>query len=272
VRTLSRVSCRRRGCFYVFPAAGVAVVWFGAVGLTAPRPRTFHAPALLVHHRAMLRSELVRLLQKLSEVHSTKKDRTAFLINNVNAIITVLQEVRVLCPVILRRPCGRGTAPRATPLTHMLSHAHTLTHTHLAPLTLPTPYPIPTSPVKASPLLTTPSSSLQRHVSADDIAVYEDLLGRQTAVFVEEELGSHFQPLIAFVRSTESDMHAMAAAAGGGRAGGGAGAAAAPAAAGGRAEATHSKLPEGVVPRLDHAVAVRVGGGGMVVCVGVKGC
>lgn len=43
----------------------------------------------------MLRSELVRLLQKLSESHSTKKDRTAFLINNVNAIIGVLREVCV---------------------------------------------------------------------------------------------------------------------------------------------------------------------------------
>jgi hypothetical protein len=41
----------------------------------------------------MLRSELVRLLQKLSEAHSTKKDRTAFLINNVNSIISTLRDV-----------------------------------------------------------------------------------------------------------------------------------------------------------------------------------
>ena len=42
---------------------------------------------------AMLRSEMIRLLQKLAEVHSTKKDRMAFMINNVNAIINVLREV-----------------------------------------------------------------------------------------------------------------------------------------------------------------------------------
>lgn len=64
-----------------------------AVGFMEPwHCRVLHA------YRAMLRSELVRLLQKLSEAHSTKKDRTAFLINNVNAIIGVLREVRGAAP------------------------------------------------------------------------------------------------------------------------------------------------------------------------------
>jgi len=75
----------------------------------------------------------------------------------------------------------------------------------------------------------------------------------QTAVFVEEELGSHFQPLISFVRTTEADVHAIALSSGrGGGAGAGAGASGA---SGGGARATESKLPEGIVPRVDHAVA-----------------
>ncbi len=86
----------------------------------------------------------------------------------------------------------------------------------------------------------------QRHVAAEDVNVYEDLLTRQTAVFVEEELGSYFQPLISFVRTTEGDIHSMALASGRGGTSAGAG-------AGGRSE---SKLPEGIVPRVDHAVAV----------------
>jgi hypothetical protein len=43
-------------------------------------------------------------------------------------------------------------------------------------------------------------------VSASDIEIYEDLLTRQTAVFVEEELAGFFQPLINFVRATEAEV------------------------------------------------------------------
>jgi hypothetical protein len=91
----------------------------------------------------------------------------------------------------------------------------------------------------------------QRHVAAEDVNVYDDLLSRQTAVFVEEELGTHFQALISFVRTTEADIHAMALSSG--RAGVGAGAGGG--GGGGRAEGS-GKLPEGIVPRVDHAVAV----------------
>ena len=86
-------------------------------------------------------------------------------------------------------------------------------------------------------------------MAADDVNVYEDLLNRQSAVFVEEELGSYFQPLISFVRTTEADIHAMALASGRGTSS----SATASAGTGGRID---SKLPEGVVPRVDHAVAV----------------
>lgn len=76
----------------------------------------------------------------------------------------------------------------------------------------------------------------------------------------EEELGSHFQPLISFVRTTEADVHAIALSSGrGGGAGAGAGASGT---SGGGARATESKLPEGIVPRVDHAVAVS----------GISGC
>jgi hypothetical protein len=70
----------------------------------------------------------------------------------------------------------------------------------------------------------------------------------------EEELGTHFQPLISFVRTTEADVHAIALSSGRGAGGAGAGAGVGAGVGGGRP--SESKLPEGIVPRVDHAVAV----------------
>jgi hypothetical protein len=75
--------------------------------------------------------------------------------------------------------------------------------------------------------------------------VYEDLLARQVALFVEEELAGHFQPLITFVRSTEAEIHALAMGSRG----------AAGADGGAR---TDVGLPEGIVPRVEQVVVVRV--------------
>jgi hypothetical protein len=116
--------------------------------------------------RAMLRSELVRLLQKLAESHSSKKERTVFVINNVNLIISVLHEVCV--PHVSMRLRAR--------IAHAFRWLRCL---------------------------------VQRHVSASDIEIYEDLLTRQTAVFVEEELAGFFQPLINFVRATEAEVEQL---------------------------------------------------------------
>ena len=61
-------------------------------------------------------------------------------------------------------------------------------------------------------------------------------------------MGAYFQSLVQFVRQTEAEIHTLASHAGKAAPSGvGAG-------AGGRSE---SKLPEGIVPRVDHAVAVR---------------
>jgi hypothetical protein len=114
----------------------------------------------------MLRSELVRLLQKLAESHSSKKERTVFVINNVNLIISVLHEVCV--PHVSMRLRAR--------IAHAFRWLRCL---------------------------------VQRHVSASDIEIYEDLLTRQTAVFVEEELAGFFQPLINFVRATEAEVEQL---------------------------------------------------------------
>lgn len=86
---------------------------------------------------------------------------------------------------------------------------------------------------------------VQHHLPPVDIEVYEDLLARQVALFVEEELAGHFQPLITFVRSTEAEIHALAM---GSRSAAGADTGA----------RTDVGLPEGIVPRVDQVVVVCV--------------
>lgn len=81
----------------------------------------------------------------------------------------------------------------------------------------------------------------QHHLPPGDIEVYEDLLSRQVALFVEEELSGHFAPLITFVRGTEAEVHAL-------------GMGSRPAGDGGPPREV--SLPDGIVPRVDQVVVV----------------
>ncbi len=44
-------------------------------------------------HRAVLRTDMMRLLQRLGDSLSSRKDKTVFQINNINQILYILREV-----------------------------------------------------------------------------------------------------------------------------------------------------------------------------------